>query len=120
MHPHPRDLNVLTLLKEHERKTFESAGGQRALCEKNPLTDIYTEEQFIEIQKSLLAAGGEPNFRLKTDFLMGHFMLLRSQNRLHAELGDIFVLPQKNEGIRGDVNMLFVKLRDGKVSSIGH
>ena len=57
------------------------------------------------------------DFRLKVDLNMGHFFCLRSQNRLAAELADLFMISQEREGIDGgDVPMLFLLLRHGKVS----
>jgi len=50
------------------------------------------------------------------DLLMGHFMLLHSQNRLSAGLSNLFMMPQINEQPHGEVNMLFLLLREGKVS----
>ena len=47
---------------------------------------------------------------------MGHFFCLRSQNRLLAELADLFTIPQPGEGIDGRaIPMLFLLLRQGKV-----
>ena len=66
---------------------------------------------------TLFQKGGELNLRMHLDLLMGHFMLLRSQNRLGAELGDLFTVSQVNEGPHGEVNMLFLLLREGKVIS---
>ena len=48
---------------------------------------------------------------------MGHFMLLRSQNRLEAQLADVYLRSQYNEGVRGDQNLLMLLLRKGKVAS---
>jgi hypothetical protein len=59
--------------------------------------------------------GGIIDLRLKLDLLMGHFMLLRSDNRLNAELADLFMIPQAREGVRDDVFMLFLLLRHSKI-----
>lgn len=67
------------------------------------------------MQCYLLERGKMLDFRSKLDLGMGHFLLLRSQNRLAAELADIFTLPIPDEGVRGTVNMLFFLLRNGKV-----
>jgi len=57
------------------------------------------------------------DFRLKVDLNMGHFFCLRSQNRLSAELADLFMIPQEEESIDGGaIPMLFLLLRHGKVS----
>ena len=61
--------------------------------------------------------GGELDLRMHLDLLMGHFMLLHSQNRLSAGLSNLFMMPQINEQPHGEVNMLFLLLREGKVVS---
>jgi len=102
----------------YERNLFTTAGGHIQLRQKNELLRIYTEEQFMFIQEHLIQSGRELDFRLKVDLNMGHFFCLRSQNRLLAELADLFTIPQSGEGIDGGaVPMLFLLLHQGKVSS---
>ena len=73
--------------------------------------------KFMFIQKYLIKRGREMDFRLKVDLNMSHFFCLRSQNRLLAELADLFVIPQSGEGIDGGaIPMLFLLLRQGKVN----
>jgi hypothetical protein len=56
------------------------------------------------------------DLRLRLDFLMRHFMLLRSINRRETELADIFILSQRNKDIaKNEVNMLFILLRHLKI-----
>jgi hypothetical protein len=85
------------------------------LRKKNTLLHVYTHDQLISIQGHLMIRGGVTDLRLKLDLLMGHFMLLRSDNRLSAELADLFMIPQAREGVSGDVPMLFLLLRHSKV-----
>jgi hypothetical protein len=102
----------------YQRKLFNTAGGHVQLRQKNELLQIYTDEQFMFIQEHLIKSGREIDFRLKVDLNMGHFFCLRSQNRLLAELADLFVIPQSGEGIDGGaIPMLFLLLRQGKVMS---
>src|SRR5579864_3235996 len=49
------------------------------------------------------------------DLLIAKFMMLRSEDRRHAELPDLFYIPMKNEGVTGDANMLCLQLNQGKV-----
>jgi len=42
----------------------------------------YTPEQLLGMSRDLLNGGTEVNLRTRLDILMGHFMLLRSRNRL--------------------------------------
>ena len=68
------------------------------------------------IQKYLIRRGQMMDFRLKVDLNMGHFFCLRSQNRLSAELADLFMIPQEGESINGGaIPMLFLLLRHGKI-----
>ena len=101
----------MALVKIHRRTLDESAGGQVGLRKKNTLLQVYTHGQLISIQDHLMKRGGMIDLRLKLDLLMGHFMLLRSDNRLSAELADLFMIPQAQEGVGGgDVPMLFLLL----------
>ncbi len=102
----------------YQRRLFNTAGGHAQLRQKNELLQVYTDEQFKFIQEHLIKRGREIDFRLKVDLNMGHFFCLRSQNRLLAELADIFMIPQAGEGVDGGaVPMLFLLLRQGKVTS---
>ena len=101
----------------YERKLFKDTGGHIQLRQKNELLRVYTNDQFIYIHEHLIKRGKELDYRLKMDLNMGHFFCLRSQNRLLAELADLFTIPQSGEGIDGGaVTMLFMLLRQGKVS----
>ena len=91
-------------------------GGHTQLRQKNELLRVYTDQQFTFIHEHLIKRGREIDFRLKVDLNMGHFFCLRSQNRLLAELADLFTIPQPGEGIDGRaIPMLFLLLRQGKV-----
>jgi hypothetical protein len=94
---------------------FQSKGGIIVKRRMNQAIRTYTLSQFEEIHKRLFKAGGELDLRLRVDLLLGHFMLLRSRNRIAMELGDLSMLVQEFEGIRGPVNMLYALLQDVKV-----
>jgi hypothetical protein len=114
--PSPRSYKPLQyLLDQTKRQIADSKGNQVYRRKQNQFLSVYTLQQFHEIQSDIIAHGKELDLRLRLDLCMGHFMLLRSQNRIGAELADIFVIPQENEGVRGPVNMLFILLREGKV-----
>lgn len=106
----------MAMVKIHKRDLDENTGGQVSLRKKNTLLHVYTHEQLISIQDHLMNRGGITDLRLKLDLLMGHFMLLRSDNRLSAELADLFMIPQAREGVHDDVPMLFLLLRHSKVT----
>ena len=100
---HPRTARVMEMVKIHRRELDESTGGQVGLWKKNTLLHVYTHEQLISIQDHLMKRGGITDLRLRLDILMGHFMLLRSDNCLQVELADLFMIPQAREGVCGDV-----------------
>lgn len=100
----------------YERKSFKDSGGHIALRQRNDLLRVYTDEQFRFIHEHLISRGKELDYRLKVDLNMGHFFCLRSQNRLMAELADLFTIPQPGEHIDGSsVPMLFLLLCQGKI-----
>jgi len=111
----PRDDAVKNWMEQYQRQHSKDKAEKITQRQNNQLLNVYTDEQFEKIQCDLLKSGRMLDFRSKLDLCMGHFLLLRSQNRLAAELADIFTLPIPNEGIRGSVNMLFFLLRSGKV-----
>lgn len=112
---YPRDEAVKNWMEQYERQHSKAKTEKFALRQNNHLLNVYTDEQFERMQCYLLERGKMLDFRSKLDLGMGHFLLLRSQNRLAAELADIFTLPIPDEGVRGTVNMLFFLLRSGKV-----
>jgi hypothetical protein len=104
-------------LKEYARKRFDSSGGQLSIREKSHLLSVYSPHQLLEMSATLLVQGKEIDLRTRLDILMGHFMLLRSQNRLESQLADVYMRPQYNKGVRGDQNLLMLLLQKGKVVS---
>ena len=84
--------------------------------QKNQLLKVYTDEEYMMVQKYLLERGRLMDFRLKVDLNLAHTCLLRSVNRRVAELADLFMIPQPEEGVNGKmVPLLFLLLRMGKV-----
>jgi len=114
--PSPREYKPLQyLLEQLNRELAGTQSNQTVRRNQNQFLSVYTSKKFHNMQNYLFQKGGELDLRMHLDLLMGHFMLLRSQNRLGAELGDLFTVPQVNEGPHGEVNMLFLLLREGKV-----
>ena len=74
----------------------------------NTLLDGYEQSQMIEVVRHCWTSGKsekrstpmsiEPGHRTAVDFLMGHMLLLRGENRRTMQLADCFPLPLKNEG----------------------
>ena len=114
--PSPREYKPLQyLLEQLYRELANTQGNQTVRRNQNQFLSVYTAKKFHDMQGTLCQKGGELNLQMHLDLLMGHFMLLRSQNRLGAELVDLFTVSQVNEGPHGEVNMLFLLLREGKV-----
>jgi hypothetical protein len=53
--------------------------------------------------------------RTRMDLLVGQYMLLRGEDRRKAELPDLFTVDSLNEGVKGHVPMLCLRLGQGKV-----
>lgn len=105
-------------LGAYTKRIFESKGGQVVLREKALSMHSYTPEQLLGMSTDLLNRGTEVNLRTRLDILMGHFMLLRSRNRLELQLADVYLWPQHYEGVRGSQNILMCLLRKGKVYTV--
>ena len=54
--------------------------------------------------------------RTRMNLLVRQYMLLREQDRRQAELPDLFTVNSLNEGVKGHVPMLCLRLGQGKVS----
>jgi hypothetical protein len=115
--PSPRGRFINLYIEEYKSSHFDTSGGQMAIREKNHLLKVYSPHQLADMAGGLLTTGTEMDLRTRLDLLMGHFMLLRSHNRLDAQLADFYFRPQYQEGIRGDQNLLLLLLRKGKVRS---
>jgi hypothetical protein len=111
----PRGNDVTALLRLYERQYAEKHTSQRQLRQDNQFLNTYTEEQWLRLHNDWAERGTEISYRTKVDTMLGHYMLLRSSNRLDMELADLFVLPMENEGVRGSTPMLFFLLKKGKV-----
>jgi hypothetical protein len=105
-------------LNAYKKRIFESKGGQVVVREKALSMHSYTPAQLLGMSRDLLNGGTEVNLRTRLDILMGHFMLLRSANRLELQLADVYLWPQHYEGVRGSQNILMCLLRKGKVYTI--
>ena len=84
------------------------------------IRDGYTERQIATLMGAAWACGGggggavEQHFQTQLDFLLGNTMLMRLSNRLLLELPDLFMIPLKNEGTRGDSWAMVAVMDQGK------
>ena len=49
------------------------------------------------------------------DLILAQYMMLRGEDHRNAEFPDIFTVDSLNEGHKGDVQMLILRLGQGKV-----
>src|SRR5204863_8811673 len=51
------------------------------------------------------------------DLLMGQYMLLRGEDRCRTKFPDLSIVDSLNEGVKGHIPMLYLRLGQGKVRS---
>ncbi len=123
-HPSPRGKALNGLLRarklaEHKRRRLEFT--DRAA---GTLLDGYNEVKLIEAirfcwsKQKWLKQSTEQHLRTAMDFLHGHSMLLRGENRLAAELLDFFSLELPNEGPTPCHAMIMI-MDNGKMNQQG-
>ena len=105
---HPRGAKVKALLKDRTKKEHPRRKAQYLDRDANTLLDGYEQRQMIDAvrscwthglsQKRATAQTVESAHHTALDFLMGHMMLMRGENRRHLQLADLFPLNLKNEG----------------------
>jgi hypothetical protein len=117
-HPHPRTPHLMAVIKDYNNR-------RRRENELNAFIDrgLDTEAQFgtfREFRRTteiLLMANAFTACRTRMDLLISQYMLLRSEDRRHADLCDLVAVESLNEaGFQKNVQMLVLRLRQGKVS----
>lgn len=95
---HPRGSVVRRLLdtcdsKEHTRRAanFEDRG-------KHTLKDGYTKDQLLQVSRYFLARDSNVDLRNRFDFLMGHSIFARGEDKRKMQFADMFLLELENEG----------------------
>jgi hypothetical protein len=66
----------------------------------------------VDIQLTTETPG---SIRTRMDLLVAQYMLLRGEDRRHAEFPDLHTVDSLQEGVNGDVPMLVLRLGQGKV-----
>ena len=66
----------------------------------------------VDVQLSL---GTYVSIRTRMDLIVGQYMMLRGEDRRRMEFPDIFTVDSLNEGHKGDIPMLILRLGQGKV-----
>ena len=98
--------------KERDRLDREDGRGRGE--ETIRLTSTLPEvNRTVDVQ---LAAGTIVSMRTRMDLILAQYMLLRGEDRRHAELPDMFSIEAIKESVKGcGVKMLVLRLGRGKV-----
>ena len=116
-HDRPREAHLMAVIKDYNNR-------RRHENELNAFVDrgLDTEarfETFKEFQRTieiLLKTGTFVAYRTRMNLLISQYMLLRSEDRRHADLCDLVAVESLNEaGFQKNVQMLILRLRQGKV-----
>ena len=66
----------------------------------------------------LLSKGDYISMRTRMDLMLAQAMMLRGEDRRNAELPELFTIESLNEGPKGNVQLLCLRLMGGKVHHI--
>src|SRR5436190_24068303 len=66
----------------------------------------------------LLAKGNYIAMRTRMDLMLAQAMMLRGEDRRHAEFPELFTIESINEGPKGNVQLLCLRLIEGKVRAL--
>jgi len=113
----PRDAHLMAVIKDYNNR-------RRRENELNAFVDrgLDTEARFgtfREFQKTieiLLTTDTFVAYRTRMDLLISQYMLLRSEDRRHADLCDLVAVESLNEaGFQKNIQILVLRLRQSKV-----
>ena len=100
---------------EIERREADfNAGRDRG---KDTIQQFGTLQELTRTVDMQFTIGTSVAIRTRMDLLMGQYMLLRGEDRRRAEFPDLFTVDSLNEGVKGHVPMLCLRLGQGKVRS---
>ena len=63
----------------------------------------------------LLSKGDYISMRTRMDLMLAEVMMLRGEDRQKTEFSELFIIESINEGPKGNVQFLCLRLVDGKV-----
>ena len=116
-HDPPRTSHLMAMIKDYNNRRWREN-------ELNAFIDrgLDTEAQFVTFREfrrtieTLLMIDTFTAHRTRMDLLISQYMLLRSEDRRHANLCDLVAVESLNEaGFQKNVQMLVLHLRQGKV-----
>lgn len=127
-YPHPRGAKLRALLDDRMRKEAVRKKQEYVDRGSGTLLDSYRPadvETFVRACWTDWAKGQTNNtqsvegyLRTACDFLLGHNMLLRGENRRTVEFPDLFSLELKNEGPTPCIAMVMI-MNNGKMNQFG-
>jgi hypothetical protein len=97
-HPHPRGAALRKLLDTLSRQEFRRKKNSYEDRGKHTLADGYTVHELISVSRYFMNANTCDGIRNKFDFLFGHSLLSRGENKRLIQLPDLFLLELMNEG----------------------
>ncbi len=106
---------VLRYNKEERARINADAGRDRG---KDTIMQFGTLQELNRCVDVQLSLGTYVSIRTRMDLILGQYMMLRGEDRRHAELPDLFTVDSLNEGHKGNVPMLILRLGEGKVFPI--
>jgi hypothetical protein len=121
--PSPKGFGVKGALKDVQAKTFQRIRELHEDRALNTILDSYTKEDLHAFvswcwQKATVK-DVESYQRTLLDFLMGHYFLVRGDQRRRAELADMFILHLPNESATQQCMCWIFVFDNGKTNSTG-
>lgn len=114
-YPHPRGESVQCLVKQavaRHKQMRQDKGFDRA---KDSAMAFGALQELLSTTNMLLSKGDYIAMRTRMDLLLAQAMMLRGEDRRHMEFPELFTIESINEGPRGNVQLLCLRLISGKV-----
>ena len=121
--PHPRGFAVRSALKDVQSRAWKRIRESHEDRAVNTLLDAYTPGDLQNFVRHCWTAGTRANvdsyMRTLLDFLVGHFFLVRGEQRRMAELADMFVMQLPTESTSQECWCWVMVFDNGKTNSSG-
>src|SRR5947199_8553166 len=112
---HPRNSMLQAILhynREERARINADAGRDRG---KDTIILFGTLQEFNRCVDAQFSLGTYVAIRTRMDLILGQHMMLHGEDRRRVEFPDIFTVDSLNEGHKGNVPMLILRLGQGKV-----
>jgi|SRR5579859_705433 len=114
-HPHPRGEAVQSLVKQvvaKHKQMQKEKGIDRA---KDTAMAFGVIKEVQSTTDMLLSKGDYISIRTRMDLMLAQAMMLRGEDRRNTEFPELFTIESMNEGPKGNVQLLCLRLTGGKV-----